>query len=143
MPTVFAASTMSVPAGTEILCPSMVRLMSGICRNGPHVAFVPQSVVLVLLAEVAKRRVDHPTGGVPQAAEAPAVLQAIGDALQRVELDLRPLVGQDALVRAHRPVAADSTRRALAARLIGIELEQAVSRPNDAVCVVHHDDAAR
>src|SRR6266581_1641720 len=142
MPTVFAASTMSVPAGTLILCPSIVRLMSGTGGNGSYVAHVPQGVVLVFLAEVAERRVDHPTGGVAQAAQAPAVLEAVRHALQSVELDLRPLVGQDALVRAHRPVTTDATRRAFSARLIGIELEQAVGGPNDAVRVVHHDDAA-
>src|SRR4029077_3700074 len=97
---VLAASTTSVPAAAVILWPSMVRLTSGISpprlrgggpqgrRGGrlPHVAGVPQSVVLVLLAEVAQRRVDDPTARVPQAAEAAAVLQAVGDALQDVQV---------------------------------------------------------
>src|SRR5712692_475165 len=155
MPMVFAASTISVPAGTVILCPSMVRLTSGNCPSGPaghlptrwggqgsHVALVPQRVVLVLLAEVAERGVDHPARRVTQAAQAAPVLQAVRHSLQRVELDLRTLVGEDPLVCAHRPVAADSTWRALAARLVGVELEQAIGGADDAVLVVHDDHAA-
>src|SRR2546430_1477758 len=130
MPMVLAASTMSVPAGTAILCPSMVRLTSGMGgllpiygevaaggrrRGCPNFALVPQGMVLVFLTEVAERRVDDPARGVAQAAQAAPVLETVRHALQRVELDLRPLIGQDPLVRAHRPVAADPARRAFAA----------------------------
>src|SRR5437879_12314445 len=120
MLTVVAASTMSVPAGTVILCPSMVRLTSGIGGYSPDVALVPEGVVLVFRAEVAERRVDHPTRGIAQAAQAPAVLEAVRNTLQGVELDLRALIGQDALIRTHRPIAADATRPAFAARLARI-----------------------
>src|SRR3984893_17419413 len=117
MPTVLAASTISVPAGTVTLCPSIVRLMSGMRQRLPHIALVSQAVVLVLLAEVAHRRLDDPAGRVAQAAEAAPVLQPVGDALEHAELQPRTFVGQDAVVGAHGPVAADAARRALAARL--------------------------
>src|SRR6266581_3913439 len=142
MPTVFAASTTSVPAGTAILWPSMVRLTSGIDGSLAHVARVPERVVLVLVAEVAERGVDHPAARVTQAAEAATVLQAVRDPLEDVKLDLRALVGQDALVGPHRPVLADAARRALAARLVGVELQQPMRRLDDAVRVVHHDHAS-
>src|SRR5689334_13431419 len=118
---VLAASTTSVPAGAVILWPSMVRLTSatcpprlrggGTCPSGAarhlptrwgglciHVARVPQGVVLVLLAEVSQRGVDYPAARVTQAAEAAAVLESIGDALQDVEVHLRACVVEDALV---------------------------------------------
>src|SRR5690242_14471231 len=102
---------MSVPAGTAILWPSMVRLMSGM---GHHLALVPQRVVFVLAVEVAERGVDDPACRVAEAAQAAPVLQRVRDPAEVVELDLRTLVGQDALVHAHRPVASDAARRALA-----------------------------
>src|SRR3982074_3481745 len=105
MPTVLAASTMSVPAGTVTLCPSIVRLMSGMGEGLPNVALVSQAVILVLLFEVAHRRLDDPTGRVAKAAQAPTVLQSIGDALQDAELQPRSLVGQDAVVGSDGPVA--------------------------------------
>src|ERR1700682_307896 len=143
MPTVFAASTMSVPAGTVTLCPSMVRLMSGIREHGSDVARVPEAVVLVLVVEMPHGRLDDPAGGVAQAAQAPAVLQAIGDTLEDPELELGSLVRQDAFVCPNRPVAADATWGAFAARLEGVEAQQPRGRLDDAVRVVHHDDAAR
>src|SRR5215510_15639294 len=143
MPTVLAASTIRVPAGAVILWPSMVRLTSGTDSHLADSALVAQDVVLVLVAEVAQSGVDDPAAGVAEAAQTPAVLQPVGDALQDVELDLRALVGKDALVGAHRPVLADAAGRALAARLVGVELEQAVGRFDDAVRVVHDDHAAR
>src|SRR5437660_9900198 len=94
---------MSVPAGTVILWPSIARLMSGTCHHRPDVAFVPQGVVLVLLAEVAKRGVDHPAGGIAETAEAAAVLQAVRTALKDVELDLRALRVQDQPIGPHMP----------------------------------------
>src|SRR6202521_49703 len=143
MPTVLAASTISVAAGTVTLCPSMVRLMSGMCKRLADVAGVPEGVVLVLLAEVAESRVDDPARGVAEPAQAAAVLEAVRDALEDAQLELRALVGQDALVGPHRPVAADAARRALATGLVRIELEQPVGGPDHAVRVVHHDHAAR
>src|SRR5207245_6421287 len=140
---VLAASTMSVPAGTLSFLPSIVRLISGIRRNLSDVALMPESVVFVLLAEVADGGVDHPAGRVSETAQAPAVLQPVRDADQRIELDLRALPGQDALVSAHRPVAADAAWRALATRLVGVELEQPVRGLHHAVGVVHHDHAGR
>src|SRR6202521_1715109 len=133
MPTVLAASTISVPAGTVTLCPSMVRLTSikgspgnrggwvrisrgpsGMCKRLADVAGVPERVVLVLLAEVAEGRVDDPARRVAEPAQAAAVLEAVCDALEDAQLELRALVGKDALVAPHRPVAADAARRALA-----------------------------
>src|SRR5438034_7969315 len=128
MPMVLAASTIRVPAGTESLWPSMVKLMSGTQltpphlwgggpqgRRGPDVALMPERVILVLLPEVPEGRVDHPARGVAKAAETAAVLQAIRNAQKSVDLDLRSLVGKDPLVRPHRPVAADAAWRAFAA----------------------------
>src|SRR5215467_7885579 len=123
MPTVLAASTTRVPAGTVILWPSIVRFTSGTYSHPADVAFVPQCVVFVLAAEMTERRIDHPAGRVAQAAEAAAVLERVGHLAKVVQLDLRPFVGEDPLVHAHRPVATDAARRALAARLVGVELE--------------------
>src|SRR5579859_2148740 len=142
MPMVLAASTIRVPAGTVTLRPSMVRLMSGMRERLSYIAGVVERVILVLAAEMAEGRIDDPSCGVAESAEAAPVLEAVGHALQDAELDLRALVGQDLLVCAHRPVAADPARRALAARLPRIELEQPVRRLDDTVRVVHHDHAA-
>src|SRR5256885_3769349 len=142
MPMVLAASTIRVPAGTLSLWPSIVRLMSGMCGDCSHVAFMPEGVILVLLAEVPEGGVDHPARGVAKAAETAAVLQAVRNAQQSIDLDLRSLVGQDPLVGPHCPVAADAARRAFAARLKCVKLEQPVSGADDAVLVVHHDHAA-
>src|SRR5438477_13197654 len=106
MPTVLAASTISVPAGTVTGLPSMVRLISGIRHYLPDVALVPERVVLIFLAEMTERRVDDPAARIPQAAQAAAALQPVGNALQRVELDLRALVGETALLRPDRAVLA-------------------------------------
>src|SRR5215472_14247763 len=121
MPMVLAASTTSVPAGTAILCPSMVSLTSGTDGHLPNVACVSKRVVLVLVAEMAERGVDHPSAGVAETAQAAAVLETVGNSLQDVDLHLRALVGKDALVGPHGPVLADPARRALAARLVGVE----------------------
>src|SRR5260370_42213504 len=115
MPTSLAASTTSVPAGTVSLWPSIVRLMSGMCESGLHGADVVQAVLLVFVFEVPHRRLDHPTGGIAQPAEAAAVLKAVRDPPEDPGPDLRALAGQDSVVRAHRPVAADAAWRALAA----------------------------
>src|SRR5258708_32821473 len=119
---------MRVAAGTVILCPSIVRLMSGMRESLAHVAFVPQAVVFVLLVEVAHRRLDHPAGRVPKSAQAAPVLQPIRYALQDAELQLRSLVREDAVVGPHRPVAADAAGRALAARLEGVEAQESRGR---------------
>src|SRR5258706_4623606 len=108
---------MSVPAGTVTLWLSIVRLTSGTRHHLADVALVPERVILVLAVEVAERGVDDPARRVAKAAQAAAVLQGVGDAAEVVKLDLRPLVGQDALVHAHRPVTADAAGRALAAGL--------------------------
>src|SRR5690242_7543338 len=117
-------------------------------RSGPgrmraDIAFMPQRVVLVLAAEVAERGIDDPARGVAETAEAASVLERVGNLAQVGELDLGALVREDALVHAHRPVAADATWRALAARLVCVELQEPVGRLDDAVAVVHHDHAAR
>src|SRR5260370_6175655 len=131
MPAVLAASTMSVPAGTVILCPSIVRLMSGMRESLPDVALVTQAVVLVLVVEVPQGRLDDPAGRVTKAAEAASVLQPFGNPLENAELELRPFVGEDAVVGAHRPVPADPPRRALAARLKGLDAHHPDAPPHD------------
>src|SRR5438270_12449668 len=115
---VFAASTISVPAGTVSLWPSMVRFTSGMGGHRLHAAGVAGAVLIVLAVEVPHRRVDHPAGGVAEAAQAAAVLQRVGDLAQVLQLDGTALVGEDPLVHAHCPVAADATRSALAARFV-------------------------
>src|SRR4029077_3698831 len=142
MPMVFAASTTSVPAGTMILWPSMVRLTSGTYSSLSNVALVPERVVLVLAAEVAERGVDHPAARVAQAAQAAPVLQAVGNALEDLEVDSRALVAEDALIRPDRPVLADAARGALAARFVRVEPHEPVRGLDDAVRVVHHDHPA-
>src|SRR4029077_16053503 len=108
MPTSFAASTTSVPAGTAILWPSMVTFTSGMYERGLRRAEVVQGVLLVLVVEVPHRRFDHPSGRVAEATQAAPVLQPVRHALEDSELDLRALAGEDSLVRADRPVAADA-----------------------------------
>src|ERR1700682_5969079 len=142
MPTVLAASTISVPAGTVILWPSIVRLMSGTRQHLSYVARVPQAVVFVLRVEVAHRGLDHPARGVAQAAQASPVLEPVRNALQESELELRPLIREDAVVGANRPVGADAAGRALAARLEGVEPQQSGGCLHDAVRIVHADDTA-
>src|SRR5712692_11327272 len=115
MPTSLAASTMSMPAGTVILCPSMVRLMSGIGERGLHRANAVQAVLLVLVVEVPHGRLDHPARCVAKPTQAAAVLQAVRHALENAQLDLGALAGEDPVVGAHGPVAADAAWRALAA----------------------------
>src|SRR5487761_706610 len=108
MPTVLAASTISVPAGTVTWWPSIVRLMSGMRECLADVARVAEAVVLVLVVEVTHGGFDDPAGCVAQAAQAAPVLQAIGDSLEDAELELRSLVRKDKVVSPHRPVAADA-----------------------------------
>src|ERR1700738_4304102 len=103
MPTRLAASTTRVPAGTVTLCPSMVRLMSGMGQRRLHRADVVEAVLLVFAVEVAHRRFDPPARRVAQPAQAATVLQAVGHAFEDAELDLRAFAGEDSLVRAHRP----------------------------------------
>src|SRR5438046_9429799 len=100
---------------------------------GAHLALVPERVVLVLDVEVAERGVDDPARRVAEPAEAAAILQRIRDAAEVVELDLRPVIAEDALVHAHRPVASHAARSALAARLVRAELEEPVRPATAAV----------
>src|SRR5260370_3407685 len=130
MPTVFAASTMRVPSGAVIWWPSMGRLTSGMRKSLSDVVFVPESVVLVLLAKVADGRVDDPAARVAEPAQAAPVLQPVGDSEQDVELHLRSLVGQDPLVGAHRPGLTGPTWRGFAARIISLELQEPRGSPD-------------
>src|SRR5215467_8704172 len=100
-------------------CPPLLR--SDMRWHPPGRALVPQHVLLVLVAEVLHRRHDHPAGRVAQAAEAPAVLQALLNAVENLQVHHGAVARQDALVRAHGPVAADAAGRALPARLAGVE----------------------
>src|SRR5215831_15246265 len=128
----FAASTMRVPFGTLTDWPSMVSVTrsegvcSGMCGDWLHRALVSQGVLLVLIAEVLHRRHDHPARRVAQTAQAAPELEALLDAVQDLQVDRAALTGQNALERAHRPVAADAARGALAARLVRVEAEQPV-----------------
>src|ERR1700676_4830773 len=99
----------------------MVRLTSGMRKRLADIALVTQAVVFVLVVEVAHRRLDHPAGRVAQTAEAATILQTVRDSFEDAELELRSLVRQDAVVGAHRPVAADAAGRAFAAGLVGVE----------------------
>src|SRR5438309_1973191 len=142
MPTRLAASTTRVPAGTVTLCPSMIRLTSGMGERRLHGADVVEAVLLVLVVEVTHRRLDHPTSRVAKSTQAAAVLQAVRHAFENSELDLRALAGEDAVVRAHRPVAADAARCALAAGLEGVKAQQPRRGFDNAVGVVHDYDPA-
>src|SRR5207244_8785028 len=114
-------------------------LRSGIRHYLPDVALVSERVVLIFLAEMTERRVDDPAARITEAAQAAPVLKPVGNALQRVELDLRALVGEDALIGPDRPVLADPAWCAFAAGLVRIELEETVRRLDDAMRVVHHE----
>src|SRR5438067_12436742 len=118
MPTVLAASTISVPAGTVTGLPSMVRLISGIRHYLPDVALVPERVVLIFLAEMTERRVDDPAARITDAGQAAAVLQPVGNALQRGDLDRRAHVCGDARIGPDGPLLADAAWCALPARLV-------------------------
>src|ERR1700674_1129440 len=110
MPSSLAASTTSVPSGTERARPAMVRLTmragagrlglpdcltSGMNERLLHGARLVEAVLLVFVAEVVHRRLDDPARGVAEAAQAAAALQLLLDAVQECELDLRTFVGQD------------------------------------------------
>src|SRR6266568_980973 len=86
------------------------------------VALVPQGVVLVLAVEVAERGIDDPARRVAKATEAAAVLQRVRDPAEVVELDLRPVVGEDDLVHAGLLHVAADRQQARAGRLLGPEL---------------------
>src|SRR6266567_1443484 len=64
---------------------------------------------------------------------ATGVVQPVCDALEDAKLDLRALVREDAVVGPDRPIATDSTRCALAARLVCVEAQQAGGRLDHAV----------
>src|SRR5689334_13793612 len=124
MPTILAASTMSVPAGTVTLCPSMVRLTSGMDSYFSDVAGVSKRMVFVFLAEMPERRIDHPSSGITQPAQTAPVLEPVCNTLQDAELDLRSLVGEDSFIGPYRPVAPDAAGRAFATGLVRVELEE-------------------
>src|SRR2546428_4158049 len=94
MPMVFAASTISVPAGTVTLRPSMVRLLSGTDGDLADAAPVPQGVVFVFVPAVADGGVDDPASRVAQSAQAAAVLQAVVNTLERVALGPGSVISQ-------------------------------------------------
>src|SRR5579859_5265169 len=80
-------------------------------------ALVAEAVLLVLLPEAVHARLDHSTRRVPETAQTPPTLEAGLDPVQQLQVHLAALARQDALVGAHRPIAAHAARRALAARL--------------------------
>src|SRR5579859_5084067 len=131
MPRFLAASTTRVPSGTVTGRPSMVSVTiftSGMDEGPFDRAGLVEAVLLVLATELGHGRLDHPAGGVAQAAQAPPALQALLHPVEQVHLDLAALPGEDALEGPHRPVGADAARRALAARLVGVEAHQPAGR---------------
>ena len=65
------------------------------------------------------------------------------DADQQIDVAHLPFAVLDARQDLVEPVAALAARRALAARLVLVEVEQVLRRPHHAGGLVHHDDAGR
>src|SRR5262245_59872307 len=100
-----------------------------------------RDVRLVLVAEVLEARLDRADG-------------SVGERTERLEQDVPTELVQERQVllatvalldppeHATHPPRALAARRALATRLVRIELHQASGRLDDAVGLVHHDDRA-
>src|ERR1700736_6510199 len=143
---------MRVPLGTVTSRPSMVNVarlgsFSTSSRMGEpgslDRALVAQAVLLVLLSEARHRPLDDPAGGVAEAAEAAAAGQALLDPVEECQIGGAAVAREHPLVGPHGPVPADPAGGALAARLVGVELHQAVGHLHNAAAVVGDDDAAR
>src|SRR5260370_1052120 len=127
MPTSLAASTTSVPAGTASLWPSIVMLTSGMRGHSSDVACVPKGVVLVLLAEMAHRRVDDPPTGVAESAEAAAgpeafPLAAFGRPAGELHDHVAEGLAELDLVNARLAHVSAHGQQTRARRLVGAEL---------------------
>src|ERR1700682_3204234 len=100
---------------------SVTILTSGMDERLLDRACLVEAVLLVLVAEVGHGRLDDPTGGVAETAQAAPPLQALLNAIEERELDLGTLVGEDPFVGPDRPVAAHPAGRALAAGFVGVK----------------------
>ena len=95
-----------------------------------------------LVPEQIQRRQHRRRGGVAKRAERLAD-DVVGDAVQEIDvlhLALSPLEALEQLVE---PVAAFAARRALAARLVAVEVQQVHRQPDHADRVVHDDEPGR
>src|SRR4051812_6453265 len=81
-------------------------------------------------------------GGVAERAQRLA-RDVVADAHQEIDVAHLSFAAVDAGKNLVEPVAAFTTRRALAARLVLVKVEKVAGRPDHAGGLVHHDDAGR
>src|SRR5213594_4850072 len=148
MPSWRAASMRLVPGATSISFPSMVSFGMGALpghRRGRGASPGARAVGdqrLELVAELLDIGDVWPDGSVVEGADRGAGA-ALGHVKDRVEVFLAAVTGQDALAHLVDPTGGFATRRALAARLVGIEAGHHHERLGDGHRLVHHDDARR
>ena len=109
---------------------------------GRHRAAPFAHVRLELGAEVLHRRQRRRRRGVAERAQRLAD-DVVADADQQVDVAHLPFAALDPGEDLEQPVAALAARRALAARLVLVEMQQVARRPHHAGRLVHHDDAGR
>ncbi len=109
---------------------------------GRHGAAAFADVRLVLGAEVLDRRQRRRRRGVAERAQRLAD-DVVADADQQVDVAHLPFAVLDPRQDLVEPVAAFAARRALAARLVLVEVQQVRRRPHHAGRLVHDDDAGR
>src|SRR5262245_30192275 len=129
-PSCAMSSGVSMSVGTDRL--------SGTPVGGQRAA-VFANVRLVLLPEMLERRRHGCDRGVAERAERfPRDVRR--DAGQEIEIARLPLAPFDLPENLVQPVGPFAARRALAARLVAIEVKQVLGEPHHAGGVVQHDD---
>src|SRR6266545_7757434 len=132
MPAAFAASMRLVPWGTSTSVPLIWSLGMGAAPD-QLLELVPE------LLDVADIRAD---GAIVEGADGRS-RAAPGDIQDGVEILLAPLALDDAVGDLVDPPGGFPARRALAARLVGVEARHHHQRVGDGHGLVHHDDTRR
>src|SRR5512139_680876 len=125
----FAALRIVVPSGTLTTFPSMVTFaMVSVSEPVPEQALLLLDVPVELLPELPDERLGGHRRRVRQRTDGPAhhVVAQVEDQLDVARPALPLLDAPDELLQPPRPLAA---RRALAARLVGVEVHEDGERP--------------
>src|SRR5512141_1636842 len=129
MPSWFAASITVLPGATCVALPSISMLSCAI--GGSHVrgheAPLVIDVILEFVAVVLDERANRHCGGIAERADR-AALDIVRNRVQQVEIFVAALAVLDPVDHAPQPAGAFATRRALAARLLEIEIRQPQQR---------------
>src|SRR5678815_4010443 len=145
MPSLFAASMTVLPCGTCTARPSISMLMGGgeLIRNDSYVILDETVLVLDVIFELAAEMLDEALHRqrrcIAQRTDRPA-LDVVGDGRQHVEVLEASGTMLDPIDHSPQPPGALATRRALAARLLEVEVRQAQQALHHAARVVEHDD---